>query len=623
MSPSIARVRIDVPVRHLDRDFDYLIPEGMDVRVGSRVRVRFSGRLVDAYVVDLATEAEVERVSPIQRLVGEIPTLTPATLPLVHAVAERYAGTFWDVARTAVPPRHAKAEREVLAVPPPDVTAEGPTGAWHRYSGGAELLAAIASRTVTRAVWSSAPGTDFVDEVTELVAANPGGTLVLVPDMRDVRRITASLTPVVGAEAMSTLVNEMGPQRRYREFLRTLVGSARVCVGNRSAAFAPVADLSLVILWDDADDTYCEPRAPYWDTREVCALRSHLADCSLVVGGPARSVVTQAWVERGWANSIVTAERSTLRVRGLRPEDAAGDEASASARIPRRAWEAAKEGLAHGPVLVSVARRGYIPALVCQGCGTPAQCQCGGPLRMASSGAVECRWCGSTAPTGPCRVCGDARIRATSIGAERTAEELGRAFPGVPVTFSQAEHMVDRVKDRPAIIVATAGAEPVADGGFAAAVILDAGSRSVRLTQAEDAVHRWFSVALRARPDAPVFVTAPESDAGVQSLLRWDAPWFAARELGERESARLPPATRLASISGARADIDAVVAALTCTHIVLGPVEVDDAWRVIVIAPRAEGTAFTHQLRHAAMTRSAHRGAGAISIHVDPRDIDQ
>ncbi len=622
MSPSIARVRIDVPVRHLDRDFDYLIPEGMDVHVGSRVRVRFSGRLVDAYVVALATEAEVDRVSPIQRLVGEFPTLTPATLRLVQAVAERYAGTFWDVARTAVPPRHAKAEREFVAVPAPAVTASVPTGAWRRYSGGSEMVSGIASHTVTRAVWSSAPDTDFVDEVTELVAANPGGTLVLVPDMRDVRRVTASLMPVIGADALSTLVNEMGPQRRYREFLRTLRGSVRVCVGNRSAAFAPVADLSLVILWDDADDTYCEPRAPYWDTREVCAVRSHVANCSLIVGGPARSVVTQAWVERGWAASLGAAEKSTLRVRGLRPEDAAGDEASASARIPRRAWEVAKEGLAHGPVLVSVARRGYIPALMCQGCGTPAQCPCGGPLRMASSGAVECRWCGSTAPAGACRVCGDARIRATSIGAERTAEELGRAFPGVPVTFSQAEHMVDRVKNRPAIIVATAGAEPIADGGFAAAVILDAGNRSVRMTQAEDAVHRWFSVALHVRPDAPVFVTAPESDAGVQALLRWDAPWFAARELAERESARLPPATRLAAISGARVDIEAVVAVLTCTHIVLGPVEVRDTWRVIVIAPRSEGTAFTSQLRHSAMTRSAHRGAGPISIHVDPRDID-
>lgn len=214
-------------------------------------------------------------------------------------------------------------------------------------------------------------------------------------------------------------------------------------------------------------------------------------------------------------------------------------------------------------------------------------------------------------------------MRATSVGAERTAEELGRAFPGVPVTFSQSDHMIDAVKDRPAIVVATAGAEPVAQGGFAAALILDALTRSVRLTQAEDAVHRWFSVAMRARPDAPVYVAAPESNPGVQALLRWDAPWFATRELGERESARLPPATRLAVISGARADIDVVVTSLTCTHVVLGPVEAGDSWRVIVIAPRSEGTAFTTQLRSAAMTRSAHRGAGAISIRVDPRDIDE
>lgn len=623
MSQPIARVRIDVPVRHLDRDFDYLIPEGMDVHVGSRVRVRFSGRLVDAYVVGLAAEAEVERVAPIQRLVGEIPTLTPATMTLVQAVAERYAGTFWDVARTAVPPRHAKAERDVVAVSAPNAhTSDVSVDAWNRYSGGAELVASLSARTLTRAVWSSAPSTDFVEEITELVAANPGGTLVLVPDMRDVRRVTAALASVVGVDAMSTLVNDMGPQRRYREFLRTLLGCARVCVGNRSAAFAPVVDLSLVILWDDADDTYCEPRAPYWDTREVCALRSHAAECSLIVGGPARSVVTQAWVDRGWATSITSAHKSSLQVRGLRPEDAAGDEASGSARIPRRAWEVAQAGLAQGPVLVSVARRGYIPAVYCQACASAVHCRCGGPVRMTSSGALECRWCGTVSPRRACPSCGDSRIRAGSIGAERTAEELGRAFPGVPVTFSQADHMVDRVPARPAIVVATPGAEPRADTGFAAVLILDATQRSIRLTHAEDATHRWFGAAVRARAGAPVFVTAPESDPGVQALIRWDAPWFAARELAEREQVRLPPATRLAAISGARPDIDAVVSALTCTHIVLGPVEQGEEWRVIVIAPRSEGTAFTTQLRHAAMTRSAHRGAGPVAIRVDPRDID-
>ena len=622
MSQPIARVRIDVPVRHLDRDFDYLVPESLDVRVGSRVRVRFSGRLVDAYVVDLVAEPEVDRVAPIERLVGGVPTLTADTIRLVAAVADRYAGTFWDVARTAVPPRHAKAERELVAVPAPPGPARVSAIAWQRYVGGTDLLSDLASRSVTRAVWSSAPSSDFVDEVTELVAANVGGTLVLVPDIRDVRRVSTTLTRAVGADAMSTLVNEMGPQRRYREFLRTLHGSARVCVGNRSAAFAPVADLSLIIMWDDADDTFCEPRAPYWDTREVCALRSHLSDCSLIVGGPARSVATQAWVQRGWARSLVAAERTGIHVRGMRPEDAAGDEALGSARIPRRAWEVAQDGLKNGPVLVSVARRGYLPAVHCQGCGNAVRCQCGGPVRMLATGTLQCRWCGAITSRSACVTCGDTRIRAGSVGAERTAEELGRAFPGVPVTFSQGDHMVERVSARPTIVVATPGAEPRAEEGFAAVVILDATSHSIRLTHAEDSVHRWFGAAGRARPGAPVFVTAPESDPRVQALIRWDAPWFASRELGEREDARLPPATRLAVISGARADIDAVVSDLTCTHVALGPVEREDTWRTIVIAPRTEGTVFTTQLRQAAMTRSAHKGAGPIAIRVDPRDVD-
>ena len=83
------------------------------------------------------------------------------------------------------------------------------------------------------------------------------------------------------------LAAEMGPQARYTAFLAALRGQARVVVGPRAAAFAPVADLGLVAIWDDGDDLHAEPRAPYPHVREVLALRAHLEGAAVLVGGHA------------------------------------------------------------------------------------------------------------------------------------------------------------------------------------------------------------------------------------------------------------------------------------------------------------------------------------------------
>ena len=111
-------------------------------------------------------------------------------------------------------------------------------------------------------------------------------------------------------------------------------------IGTRNAVFAPVNDLQLVIVWDDADDACWEPQAPYWNVRDVAVLRSQLEGCALLVGGPSRSVETQSWIESGWATALEP-ERDWLRahapvIRALETEDLARDPAAASARRSRR-----------------------------------------------------------------------------------------------------------------------------------------------------------------------------------------------------------------------------------------------------------------------------------------------
>ena len=232
-----------------------------------------------------------------------------------------------------------------------------------------------------------------------------------------------------------------------------------------------------------------------------------------------------------------------------------------------------------------------------------------------------CGWCGKLSGSWSCGACGSGQFRAVAIGIERTAEEFGRAFQGERIVWSSGDQMKRAVGETPALVIATAGAEPVATGGYTAVVILDARASMLRqsLRAMEESAHRWFSAALLARPRAHVIVTADTGAPVVQALVRWDASWLAARELGERASAGMPPATRVAVLRGAPEDIEEVGRALEVPHRLLGPV----GGRAIVTVRRGDGPTLGKELRAISVVRSAKSGPGKpVTIIMDPRDIN-
>jgi primosomal protein N' (replication factor Y) len=353
-------------------------------------------------------------------------------------------------------------------------------------------------------------------------------------------------------------------------------------------------------------------------------MRAQASGASLIVGGYTRTAESQQWVETSWAAGIAPT-REAIRRDGPKVITEERD----SSRIPRRAFDAARTGLQRGPVLVQVGRRGYLPGLACQRCRTRAACPaCGGPLALGAGGvAPSCRWCGTRVAPWSCRGCGSDRLRATSVGSVRTAEELGRAFPGVPVITSTGERSVDAVPDAPALVVATTGTEPTAAGGYAAVLLLDADVQSSRvaLRAGEETARRWFSAAALARPHAPVVVTADAGLPVVQALIRWDPAWLAARELAERRELGLPPAVRAATLTGAPAAVSAACADLPTQARVAGPLEVpgpSDSGdvRALITIDRRQGADLTRALARIAATRTARKDPARLHHVIDPPD---
>ncbi|MHA3702519.1 primosomal protein N' [Jatrophihabitans sp. YIM 134969] len=632
---AVARLAVDTPLPHLDRPFDYAVPPDLDdtLQVGSRVRIRFSGRLTDGWVLERADDTTHQgKLAPILRVVGDEPVLTPQTGALFRAVADRYAGTFADVVRLGVPARHARAE--TAASGPADLAAPSPRpSAWAPYRAADAFLAAVREGRPARAVWQALPGHDPFEPLAEAVEATARagrGVVVVVPDARDLRRLEAAVAARVGPAAAVTLAAEHGPQRRYRRWLAVRRGDVRIVLGSRAAAYAPVADLGLVVVWDDGDDLHAEPRAPYPNTRDVLAIRSSLQGAAMLVGGFARTAETQQWLDAGWAHEIV-ADRATVRAAAPRVltagDDAelARDEAARSARLPTLAWRTARDAIAGGrPVLVQVPRRGYVPALACQRDRTPARCvHCHGPLQVGRSGGTPvCGWCGRTATTWACPVCGETTLRAVVIGSKRTAEELGRAFPGASVRTSGAGEVLDRVGSGPALVISTPGAEPVAEGGYGAALLLDAWALLGRpdLRASEETLRRWCAAASLVASDGTVVVTADPQLAPVQALVRWDPEWHAARELADRAELGFPPAVRMASLRGTAPAVADLLAGspLPGSAEVIGPVGSGDDERLLVRVPRTEGAALAAALKIGASARSARKADPAVRIDLDP-----
>jgi len=652
----VARVAVDISLAHLDRPFDYLVPAALaDAAVpGCRVRVRFAGQLVDGYLLERTQTSEHQgRLARLERVISPEPVLTPEIFDLARAVADRYAGTLADVLRLAIPPRHATAERETPARDGSKHAGSRPAaGPWVRYPAGEAFLAGLADGRPVRAAWSALPGPQWPAEIAiaaGTTAAAGRGVVIVVPDARDLERVDAALAGV----SHVCLSADLGPAERYRRWLAVRRGLVSVVAGTRAAMFAPVADLGLVVLWDDGDDLHAEPRAPYPNAREVLALRAHRAGAAALIGGFARTAELTQLVAAGWARPLTGRPEVLRQVAPLvraAPDEAelARDAAAMTARLPSMALRAARSALARGPVLVQVPRRGYLAAVACDRCRAQARCAtCGGPLEIAGAREIpDCRWCGAMATDWTCSRCGSGRLRALVTGAARTAEELGRAFPGVPVRTSGGQHVLATVTAEPALVIATPGAEPVAPEGYAGALLLDGWALLGRpsLRAAEEALRRWMNAAALVRPAGPVVVLAEASLPAVQALIRWDPVNFSERELAERAELGFPPAVRMASVTGASEAVADFVGSvgLPGQAEVLGPVPAgtfparngghpqqpagpkdppEPQERALIRISRREGLALARALHAAQATRSARKDGAAVRVQLDPAEV--
>jgi primosomal protein N' (replication factor Y) len=628
-TPTVARVLIESPLPQLDRLFDYIIPAAMvaEALPGVRVRVplRSVGRVAEGFIVEVTRVGDYAgALSKLESVVSPARVLAPEVWTLSRRLADRAAGTASDIVRLAVPKRQVRVEKAWLLegaaqVSVPVVPVPVPGFDTNRIDLALATGARLAVDAVPRVVevlpgrdasshWVGHWATTMAASATRALAAG-GSAILAVPDYRDQEQLVTALHAVLPADRIVHLDARQPNPDRYRALLACLGETPLAIVGNRSVLYAPAAQLGLIAMWDEGDPLHNEPLSPYVHSRDIALVRQELQGSALLFLSHARSTEVERLVEMGWLDELA-AERPVAPKVLPTAQQHSQDRLAAQARIPSSAWREARGALEHGPVLVQVARPGYAPRLACASCGNTARCQnCEGPLRLRTARSTpSCSWCGKLGTDWSCTNCAGTSFRLVGQGTGRTAEDLGRAFPGVRIIIADGDRPIRTVDAEPALVIATRGAEPIAAGGYRAILLLD-GERMIAresLRVGEDCL-RWWSNAIALAAPGATTVLVGVGGVLASALATWRRSDYVRSELADRRTLRFPPAVRVATVTGTAETVQAAVDSMHGIDRVdvLGPVETADGGvRAIVRFDYGEGASVASALR-AEVIRSA------------------
>jgi len=626
----IVGVAVDSPLPHLDRPFDYEVPASLSgVTVGTRVRVPFAGRLVSGVVTSVDGKQGAQALKSV-RSAGVIPSFSPAALDLARAIAERYAGSLWDVLRLMGPPRVASVEKYDW-----DAWAKTPVedGPYSALTESARRLGLPMERS-DRAVWAATPSRPQVAPTeailgAALTAAARGGTSIIVA--ADSRAVAAFMRTAAeyglkrwaprGGGHIAVVDSDDGASVRYGSHIAAMRGLVPLVIGTRHAAWQPVPHLASITVWDEASSTLAEPRSPHPHARTVCAMRSQDTGAPLLVAGHALSAEAVALVCHGFARRIeLRPERSSLPAVEVVGAERREREGGAGRHwMPGHVWTPLIAAARFGVAAVVVPQGGYAAGLACFRCGTWAECtECGGDLsRVTASAVATCNDCGIGAAAWHCPECREHRLRPVGLGAGRLAEQIGRMASGVVVTQSSATvGVVADLAVGSGIVVATPGALPAVKGGYGYLAIVGARvSVNEGLGAEAQALRRWLNAAalVASRADGGAVAVVGELPGDVrQALVAWDGWDVAFRDFTQREGLELPPHRRALRLDGPADAIDEAVRTLDGVEASVSR-DSQGAW---VIASRGVMQGVVGGLRAVVVARSL-RSAKPLYVRVD------
>ena len=598
----VARLWVDNSLSHLDGSYDYLVPKRLDaqVKAGVRVGVDFAGREVEALVIDRIDAPSHAGLKTVASVLSPIVVAPPQLISLITQASQRWLAHPYDLIRSAIPPRVASVDKSLST----ETVA---------YSSRVKKIHEAAYIHIQPHENAIVKLVDFANGKLSL-----GSVLLIVPEERELAR----LLEIYGDSAI-VLSGSLTRTDRYRNYLSAIGGSKKLIIGTRSAIFASPNDLQTIIVFREISESLYEPRSPGWNVRDLALMRSERESLDLYFAGYSPSSEIASQIEEGKCRYI--GKRNRLKV--------TNNPSANGELLPGRIFASIRTGLKTGPVLFLVPRKGYASSLMCKKCRNISLCECGGKLSKSSATApAHCVHCGLKSTLDKCKWCGsDSRIL-LGRGADRHAEEIGRAFPGYPVFYSSSDKPVEEVANESSLVISTTGMVPRTKNGYAAVILLEGDSffSYADLRAQERARESFFEAASHVSIKGEIVTVIDSTHPITSALTLWSPSTMAGRELLERKEVSLPPYTRAVVLETDTKDATGIISGirkavfdkrLPSSVVALGPSQRSgDLSRILLtcdISQSDEFLKFLHEfIRHRAIAKKS-----KIFLRVDPYSL--
>ena len=562
-----------VSTRSLARAFTYEVPES--VGKGAVVAVRLGRSATRGVVADVGVEAPAGiEPAAVGRLLDEVP---PALVDLALWLADYYGSTPARALQLVAPFRRAPrssrpspSAREALPGEPEPAALTG-----EQRAAVTRVVAALDEGLGEHLLLAGPTGSGKTEVYLQACAAaleRGLGTIVLVPEIALAPQTVGRFRARFG-DTVAILHSALGDAERRDERDRIARGSARIVVGARSAVFAPMRRLGLVVVDEEHDAAYKQESDPRYDARTVAAKRAALEGAVALYGSATPRPESWARLERLTLPARIGAPLPRVRLVDLRRE--AGYPLSAP--LLAELGVLAERG---GKAILLLNRRGVTPALHCRACGRTRRCGlCDVALTLHRDGRLHCHHCGATEPRPEaCPACGSVELVHVGAGTQRLETELARCVPELQRIRLDADtaarpgalrEAIERFRaaDRAVLV----GTQMVGKGhhfpGVQLAAVIDADTGlAMPDFRAEERTFQLVTqLAGRSGRDAPglVLVQSFRPDATpLAYALRHDVAGFLAGELERREALGYPPFRRLVRLLVAGPDPDAPLRAL-------------------------------------------------------------
>jgi primosomal protein N' (replication factor Y) (superfamily II helicase) len=443
----VAVVRVALPVA-IDQLFDYWLPAGLEVRVGSLLRARLGRRRVLGVAVDLVRDSEVapERLAPIDEVATDVPALPADLCTLARFVARYYQQPIGQCFAQMLPPVTAAQRRRGSHGQVPIEPARQDT---HAGAGARELNAdqrvALAGAlpestgfapSLLEGVTGSGKTEVYFAAAARVIAAG-GQALLLVPEINLTPQLQQRVATALPDARVAVLHSGLTPAERLRHWLAAARGEAHLVLGTRLAVFAPLPQLGLIVVDEEHDVSFKQQDGVRYHARDVAIYRARLRAVPIILGSATPALETYAAARRG-------------RYRWLRlPHRASPQAAMPGVRLAPNRTPDSREGLGLAlrvaiaeriqrgeQTLLFINRRGFAPSLLCSACGWKAQCpRCAARLVVhRDSAMLRCHHCGHGEPIATkCPDCGNQDLVPLGFGTQRLERALSELHPAARI----------------------------------------------------------------------------------------------------------------------------------------------------------------------------------------------